>query len=158
MFFDRFDDVWYAVFCQFWNILFFLFSSKVWRLKKYLFWIPFWVNKNSIVLLVIHLRKIWQITVSKFAIFYSQSVTLTNLPSSTPAASQPPVSRQPASQPPASRQPAASHRPASQSLHPPSASQPPATCQPAASQCLGVSARHKSVHPIPKIAEKRQTS
>jgi len=117
MFFDRFDDVWYAVFCQFWNILFFLFSSKVWRLKKYLFWIPFWVNKKSIVLLVIRLRKIWQITVSKFAIFYSQSVTLTNLPSSTPATSQPPASRQPSTSQsvtsPTISQPAASHLPAS---------------------------------------------
>ena len=115
-------------FVNFETFYFSCFLSKVWGLKKYLFWIPFWVNKKSIVLLVIHLRQIRQITVSKFSIFYGQSVALTNVPSSTPAESQPPVSQQPAaSQPPVSQQPAASHRPSRQSLHPPSASQPPAS-------------------------------
>ena len=64
MFFDRFDDVWYVVFFQFWNQYCVYFSQGYYQ-QNYLFFLDRkWIQKR-IILLVIPLRKIRQRQVLK---------------------------------------------------------------------------------------------
>jgi len=57
MFFDRFDDVWYAVFDQFWNEYFVLFSQGYYQQNYLIFIDSKWIQKR-LFLYVIPLGKI----------------------------------------------------------------------------------------------------